>query len=119
VLLPAGAPATVGAVMHGGVPTVHADTPLAETLEWLGGGRRPDGLEVAPRGRTAADVMTNPVVTVTLETTITEAIGLMIAHKIERLPVVDADGRLVGLVGRAGVLAAVSHQDGTLPPEES
>ena len=38
------------------------------------------------------------------------AIGLMMAHKIKRLPVVDASGRLLGLVGWAGVLAAVSHQ---------
>ena len=34
----------------------------------------------------------------------------MMAHKIKRLPVVDASGRLVGLVGRPGVLAAVSQQ---------
>jgi CBS-domain-containing membrane protein len=38
----------------------------------------------------------------------------MMAHKIKRLPVVDADGRLIGLVGRAGVLAAISHD--TAPP---
>jgi CBS-domain-containing membrane protein len=27
----------------------------------------------------------------------------------KRLPVVDAEGRLIGLLGRAGVLAALSH----------
>jgi len=43
----------------------------------------------------------------------------MMAHKIKRLPVVDAGGRLVGLVGRAGVLAAVSHHDDAPPPEAS
>jgi len=163
VQLPAGAPATVGAVMHGGVPTVHADTPLAETLDrlletekrrvvvvddanhvvgiitdgdviqraakrarpgglralidWLGGGRRPEELEVAARGRTAADVMTSPVVTATPEMPIPEAIRLMMAHKIKRLPVVDASGRLVGLVGRAGVLTAVSHREDSEPAE--
>jgi len=165
VQLPAGAPATVGAIMLREVPTVHTDTPLAETLDrlletekrrvivvddanhvvgiitdgdviqraakrarpgalrslidWVGGGRRPEGLEVAARGRTAADVMTSPVVTVTLETPIPEAIRLMMAHKIKRLPVVDAGGRLLGLVGRAGVLAAVSHHDDTQLPEAS
>jgi CBS domain-containing protein len=55
-------------------------------------------------------VMTSPVVTVTPDTSIPEAIRLMMAHKIKRLPVVDAGGQLVGLVGRAGVLAAVSHR---------
>jgi len=165
VQLPAGAPATVGAIMLREVPTVHANTPLAETLDrlletekrrvivvddanhvvgiitdgdviqraakrarpgglrslmnWLGGGTRPEGLEVTARGRTAADVMTSPVVTVTPDTPIPEAIRLMMAHKIKRLPVVDAGGRLVGLVGRAGVLAAVSHHDDAPPPEAS
>jgi CBS domain-containing protein len=154
--LPVGAPATVGEMMLREVPTVHRDTPLAETLDrlletdkrrvvvvdddnrvvgiitdgdvveraarrarpgglravldWLGGGARPAGLEVAARGRTAADVMTSPVVTITADTPIAEAIRLMMAHRIKRLPVVDANGRLVGLVGRAGVLAALSHQ---------
>jgi CBS domain-containing protein len=83
---------------------------LRAVLDWFSGGARPEGLEVAARGRTAADVMTSPVITVTPDTPIAEAIRLMIAHRIKRLPVVDADGRLVGLVGRAGVLAALSHQ---------
>ena len=77
---------------------------------WFGGGERPEGLEVAVRGRIAADVMTSPVVTVMPDTPIAEAIRLMMTHKIKRLPVVDAGGRLVGLVGRAGVLAAIGHQ---------
>lgn len=83
---------------------------LRALVEWIGGGRRPEGLEVTARGRTAADVMTTPVVTVTPETPIPEAIRLMMAHKIKRLLVVDASGRLVGLVGRAGVLMAVRHR---------
>jgi CBS domain-containing protein len=33
----------------------------------------------------------------------------MMAHKIKRIPIIDADGRLVGMVGRAGVLAALSR----------
>jgi CBS domain-containing protein len=90
---------------------------LRALLDWLGGGTRPEGLEVAARGRIAADVMTSPVVTVTPATPIPEAIRLMMAHKIKRLPVVDLDGRLVGLVGRAGVLAAISHHDDPQLPD--
>jgi CBS domain-containing protein len=30
-------------------------------------------------------------------------------HKIKRLPVVDANGRLVGLVGRGGILQALGQ----------
>ena len=38
-----------------------------------------------------------------------EVIRLMMTHKVKRLPVVDTDGRALGMVGRAGVLAALSH----------
>jgi CBS domain-containing protein len=79
-------------------------------VAWLGGGERPAELEMAARGRTAADVMTSPVVTVGLDTPIGQVIQLMITHRVKRLPVLDADGRLAGLIGRAGVLAALSHQ---------
>jgi CBS domain-containing protein len=60
--------------------------------------------------RTAAEVMTSPVVTVTPETSLLEALRLLLAHGIKRLPVIDAEGRLVGLVGRGGVLQALGQE---------
>lgn len=80
---------------------------LRALAAWFGGGVRPSGLEVAAEGRSAADVMTSPVVTLPTDAPIADAIRLMMAHKIKRIPIVDADGRLVGMVGRAGVLAAL------------
>ena len=53
---------------------------------------------------TAADLMTTPVITITRETTLAEALRLMLQHQIKRLPVVDDDGRLHGLLGRASLL---------------
>jgi CBS domain-containing protein len=82
---------------------------LRALAAWFGGGARPSGLEVAAEGRTAADVMTSPVVTLPTNAPIADAVRLMMAHRIKRIPVVDADGRLVGMVGRAGVLAALSR----------
>lgn len=82
---------------------------LRALAAWFGGGARPPGLEVAAEGRTAADVMTSPVVTLPTDAPIADAVRLMMAHRIKRIPVVDADGRLVGMVGRAGVLAALSR----------
>jgi CBS domain-containing protein len=58
----------------------------------------------------AADVMTSPVVTATVDTPIAEIIRLMMAHRIKRIPIVDASGQPVGLIGRAGVLAALSQK---------
>jgi|OM-RGC.v1.002753856 CBS-domain-containing membrane protein len=83
---------------------------LRALAAWFGGGARPPGLEVAAEGRTAADVMTSPVVTLPADAPITEAVRLMMTHKIKRIPVVDADKRFVGMVGRAGVLAALSRR---------
>jgi CBS domain-containing protein len=82
---------------------------LRALAAWFGGGARPPGLEVAAEGRTAADVMTSPVVTLPTNAPIADAVRLMMAHKIKRIPIIDADGRLVGMVGRAGVLAALSR----------
>lgn len=159
----AGEATSASEVMLRDVPTVHRDTPLAETLDqlledvrrrvlvvddtervigiitdadvlgraakrvrpsmlralasWFGGGQRPTSLEVESKGRTAADIMTSPVITVTAATSLTEVIRLMMMYKVKRLPVVDAQGRALGMVGRAGVLAALSHS--TLPSSTS
>jgi CBS-domain-containing membrane protein len=59
--------------------------------------------------RTAAEVMTSQVVTVTPETTLLEALRLLLTHRIKRLPVVDEAGRLVGLIGRGQILQAIGQ----------
>jgi CBS domain-containing protein len=60
--------------------------------------------------RVAAEVMTSPVITVSPETLLLEALHLLLDRHIKRLPVVDAEGRLVGLVGRGGVLQVLSRE---------
>jgi len=61
------------------------------------------------RQRSAAEVMTTPVITVTPETSLVDALQLLLDHGIKRLPVVDAEGQLVGLVGRGGILRALGQ----------
>lgn len=63
---------------------------------------------------TARDLMTAPVITVTTETPLPEALRLMVQHEIKRLPVVDAEGHLVGLLGRASLLHGLLQSE---PPE--
>jgi CBS domain-containing protein len=46
----------------------------------------------------AADVMTTPVVSVTPETRTRDAIELMLTHHLSGLPVLDQEGRIVGIV---------------------
>jgi CBS-domain-containing membrane protein len=83
---------------------------LRRLAHWLGRGDRPDEIELAVRGHTAADVMTSPALTLRDDTPIGAAIRELIAAGLKRMPVVDADGRLVGLVGRAGLLRALATQ---------
>jgi CBS-domain-containing membrane protein len=65
---------------------------------------------------TATEVMTEPVITVTPETTLLDALQLLLAHQIKRLPVVNAEGQLVGLVGRDGILQAIGPSTGLNVP---
>ena len=52
----------------------------------------------------AQDVMVRDVVTVRAETTIAEAIELLVQHDISALPVVDADANLIGILSEADLL---------------
>ena len=58
----------------------------------------------------AADLMTTPVVTVAVDAAPATALRLMLEHGIKRLPVVDEDGRLVGLLGRASLLRGLMNE---------
>ncbi len=75
---------------------------LARLRTALGGTR--DSRASALPDLAAADVMSRPVITIGPDTTLPEALDLLLNHSIKRLPVVDADDRLLGLLGRAGVL---------------
>ena len=63
-----------------------------------------DGATLQVRG-----VMTKNVVTATLQTSVSEAIQLLLHKRINRLPVVDDEGKLVGIVTREDLLKAVFH----------
>jgi CBS-domain-containing membrane protein len=62
-------------------------------------------------GQTARDLMTHRVVTVRPEDSVEHAAQLMHFLHIKRLPVVDGDGSLVGLVSRTDVLAVYDRPD--------
>ena len=63
------------------------------------------------RGVTAGDLMTAPPVTVAPDDTVEHAGRIMYRRGIKRLPVVDADGHLAGIVSRADVLAVYGRPD--------
>jgi CBS-domain-containing membrane protein len=62
-------------------------------------------------GLTAADLMTEPALTVQPDDPVVYAARLMYARRVKRLPVTDEAGRLVGIISRADVLAVYSRPD--------
>lgn len=58
--------------------------------------------------RVVADVMTRDVVTVGPDASVGEAAILMDRHSVRRLPVVDGDGYLCGVMARADVVRALA-----------
>jgi CBS domain-containing protein len=59
----------------------------------------------------AKDVMTSPAITVKPETRCKDAAALLVRRRISALPVVDASGRLVGLVSEADLLPLEATPD--------
>jgi CBS domain-containing protein len=68
-------------------------------------------------GGVAADLMTAPAVTIGPDSTAGAAARLMHEHQVKRLPVVDGDGRLVGIVARRDLLATYLRTDAEIRAE--
>ncbi len=61
-------------------------------------------------GRQAGEVMTRPAVTIEQDRLVTEGVDLMLRKKVKRLPVVDAAGKLVGVLSRVDVFHAIMRE---------
>jgi len=60
-----------------------------------------------PESTTVVDIASQNVVTVDPEQDLDEALRLMAQHQLRRLPVVEEDGKLVGIVAQADVARRV------------
>jgi CBS domain-containing protein len=63
---------------------------------------------------TAADLMTKPPVTVGPDEPVTSAARLMFDQRVKRLPVINANGTLIGILTRADVLRVYGRPDAEL-----
>lgn len=57
------------------------------------------------------DAMTSPAITVSPQTHCKDAAALLVRHRISALPVIDREGRLVGLVSEADLLSLETTPD--------
>ena len=58
---------------------------------------------------TVGDVMTEGVVHVTPATPLTRVLQMMVNHRIRSFPVMDASGKLVGMISRGDVMRALKQ----------
>ena len=68
-------------------------------------------LDAKHEARTVAEAMTAPAVVIDSYVSISAAAGRMLEHEINRLPVVDGAGRLIGIVSRADLVRAFVRTD--------
>ena len=61
-------------------------------------------------GHLVADIMSSPAITIYPDTEISEAVRIMDSHRIRRLPVVDREQRLVGLISRSDVVKTLGKK---------
>jgi len=64
--------------------------------------------KLAEEGKTARDIMTSPVITIGEDEPVLQAAALMSQKNIKRLPVVNQQGELVGIISRLDILALVA-----------
>lgn len=66
---------------------------------------------------TVGEAMTRHPVVIDMESDVTEAARKMIEHGVKRLPVVNPDGRLEGIISRADILRAFARPDEVIADE--
>ena len=67
--------------------------------------------------RTAGEAMSSPAVTIGPDRPVGEAAARMLDDAVNRLPVVDEEGKLVGIVTRADLVRAFTRSDGEIEME--
>ena len=106
-----------------GVPVLEADGAVAgvisetDFLLTMGDGKSQSFMEIvtdclsggrclaAPmRAQTAEDIMSSPAVTVSPETPLMDVANIMATQRINRVPVLDKAGKLIGIASRADVV---------------
>lgn len=85
-------------------------------LAWVLGGDLPDATAKL-RARTVGEAMTAPAITIAPHRLAVSAAREMVERNVNRLPVVDLDGNLVGIVTRADLVRAFIRSDAEIERE--
>ncbi|MFI6586124.1 CBS domain-containing protein [Embleya sp. NPDC050493] len=96
---------------------LRAQVEQAEDAHLLTGLRRLANRPTKGDGHTARELMTTPVVSVDSASSTLQGARLMDRHHVKRLPVVDTDGRLAGIVSRCDLLRTFLRPDAEIRAE--
>lgn len=100
-------------LMRAAIPPAKVDKPRSSTMTLLGLLLR--GQVARPsEDATISSVMTEDVITVAPTASIWDAASTMARRGVKRLPVVDKEGKLVGIVSRADLVGAMARTDDEL-----
>ena len=77
----------------------------------------PTGADTKHDARDAADAMTSPAVVIRPDRPVAEAAALMLDRSVNRLPVVEKHGKLLGIVTRADLVRAFVRDDDAIERE--
>lgn len=102
----------VGALLErhriGGLPVVDEDDKVVGVIT---------GTDLADGAVSAGQLMSRPAVTVRPQDSIVDAARSMARHRVERLPVVDEEDRLIGIVTRRDLLRVFLRPDDEIREE--
>lgn len=99
----------VGIVTHGDLVS-RAGVPIRPGLLNITGKKNLGGILDALREKPVAEIMSRPVTTVHELKPLTAAVEIMLNKKVKRLPVVNAEGGLVGMLSRFDVFQIISNE---------
>jgi len=74
------------------------------------GSEKLDAVLAELAAKSAQDVMTSPVIAIGQDQLVKDAVDLMLNKRVKRLPVVDAEGKLAGMLSRLDIFRTIMQQ---------
>jgi CBS domain-containing protein len=84
--------------------------PMRLGLLAASGSAKLDAVLAALAAKSAKEVMTSPVIIIGQDQYVKEAVDLMLSKRVKRLPVVDAGGRLTGMLSRLDIFRTIMQE---------
>jgi CBS domain-containing protein len=104
-----GAGRPVGVVTQGDLVT-KGKMPMRLGLLAESGSGKLDAVLAALAVKRAEDVMTSPVIAIGQDELLEDAVDLMLSNDVKRLPVLDAEGKLTGMLSRLDVFRTIMKE---------